>query len=81
MIDHTLGAGVFRCNPDESGGLATYVITHQPSGDEAEAETEEAAITAARTLLLDNEDEGTCRIWLWGCVKAVMWGDKNLEEA
>ena len=57
-----------------------FTITHQPSGDEAEAEDEQAALLAAWTLLEDNEWRGTCRIWLDGQVKMVMFPpDPSLE--
>jgi len=40
-----------------------YTVQHDPSGDEAEADSKDAAITTARTLLEDNEWEGHCRIF------------------
>ena len=39
-----------------------YVIVHHPSGDEAEAETLDAAHLAARTLIDDNGHSGTSYI-------------------
>ena len=39
-----------------------YIITHIPSGDEAEAETLAAAHLAARTLIDDNGHAGTSYI-------------------
>lgn len=50
-----------------------FRITHEPSNDEAEAETKEAAIVAARTLLEDNEFRGSCRIWRGEEVVDVVW--------
>lgn len=50
-----------------------FLVTHDPSGDEAEADTKDAAILAAKTLLQDNELEGTCRIWQGREVIDVVW--------
>jgi len=52
-----------------------FRITHEPSGDEAEAQTRDAALLAARTLLEDNEFEGSCRIWEGPDVLDVVWAD------
>lgn len=52
-----------------------YRIEHQPSGDEADAEGKEAAILAARTLLEDNEFQGSCRIFAGEAVVDVVWAD------
>ena len=56
-----------------------FRIEHQPSGDEAEAETYDAALVAARTLLEDNEFEGSCRIFNGLDVADVVWAD-NAEH-
>jgi len=50
-----------------------FTITHDPTGDEAEAHTFEAAVTAAATLLTDNDNTGTCRIWEQGKVRSVVF--------
>lgn len=50
-----------------------YEIEHQPSGDWAEAEGPRAAISAARTLITDNDGEGTCRIKIGKEVRAIVW--------
>lgn len=42
--------------------LTPYEINHTPSGDWCEAETLEAAHVAARTLIEDNDFEGSCTI-------------------
>jgi len=52
-----------------------FRIDHQPSGDEAEADTKDAAIVAARTLLEDNEFSGQCRIWRGPDVIDMVWAD------
>lgn len=52
-----------------------YRITHEPSGDEAEADTKDAAVVAARTLLEDNEFSGSCRIWRGSDVVDVVWAN------
>lgn len=54
-----------------------FRITHEPSGDEAEAETKDAAIVAARTLLEDNEFSGSCRVWRGPLVVDVVWADDS----
>lgn len=56
-----------------------FTITHQPSGDEAEAESEQAALLAASTLLKDNDSQGTCRIWNEGKLHRVVWPLKEDE--
>jgi hypothetical protein len=40
-----------------------FTVRHDPSGDECEADSRDAAILAARTLLEDNEFDGQCRIF------------------
>jgi len=50
-----------------------YRILHDPSGDEAEAATRNAAITAARTLLEDNQGDGQCRIFRGRWVVDMVW--------
>jgi hypothetical protein len=54
-----------------------FTIRHDPSGDEAEADTKGAAVTAARTLLEDNGWEGHCRIFEGdpdlGRVRDMVW--------
>ena len=50
-----------------------YRIDHQPSGDWAEAQSREAAETAAETLLEDNDQEGTCRVWHCQRLVDVVW--------
>ena len=59
-----------------------YRVTHQPSGDEAEADTREAAALAAKTLLNDNGGEGTCRVWEGQYVVDVVWsnGDDSVTH-
>ena len=52
-----------------------YRITHEPSGDEAEADSKDAAVVAARTLLEDNEFEGSCRIWQGPNVVDIVWAN------
>lgn len=52
-----------------------YTISHDPSGDEAEAETRAAAVVAARTLLEDNGFEGQCRVFHGSDVVDVVWAD------
>jgi hypothetical protein len=54
-----------------------YTIRHEPSGDEAEAESRDAAIVAARTLLEDNEFAGSCRIFRGEDVLDVVWADDS----
>lgn len=50
-----------------------FTITHQPSGDEAEAETFDAAVVAGATLIQDNDGTGTCRIWENGRVRSILF--------
>ena len=54
-----------------------YTIKHEPSGDEAEAQTRDAAVVAARTLLEDNEFEGSCRIFDGPAVLDVVWANDS----
>jgi len=42
----------------------SYIITHRPSGDEAEAGSIDEAHLAARTLIDDNDRRGTSTIRL-----------------
>lgn len=58
----------------------TYVIEHQPSGDVAEADDPAGALCAARTLLDDNEREGTCRVFHGRHVRAIVWPGKHADE-
>lgn len=50
-----------------------FTITHEPSGDECEADSRDAAILAATTLLADNDNEGSCRIFEGSSVLDVVW--------
>jgi len=52
-----------------------FRITHQPSGDEAWADSKDAAVLAAKTLLSDNGEDGTCRIWEGSNVVDVVWSN------
>jgi hypothetical protein len=57
-----------------------YTVRHDPSGDEAEADSKDAAILAARTLLEDNGWDGHCRIFDGdperGVVTDMVWADR-----
>jgi len=57
-----------------------FRIEHQPSGDEAEADNRDAAILAAKTLIADNDDTGTCRVFYGGGVVAVVWPGEGDES-
>lgn len=52
-----------------------FTIRHDPSGDEAEADSRDGAVLAAKTLLADNEGEGQCRIWDGPNVIDVVWSN------
>ena len=52
-----------------------YIIKHNPSGDEAEADTKDAAILAARTLLADSGFVGHCNLWEGTNVIDMVWAD------
>lgn len=52
-----------------------FTIQHDPSGDEAEADSREAATLAARTLLEDNGFAGQCRVFWGDRVVDVVWAD------
>jgi len=47
-----------------------YVIRHEATGDEAEADSYDAALVAARTLLGDNDDAGMVKVTRSGEVVA-----------
>jgi hypothetical protein len=60
-----------------------FTIRHDPSGDESEADTKEAAILAARTMLEDNDWNGQCRIFEGdpdlGRVRDMVWADTDAQ--
>lgn len=62
-----------------------YTIRHDPSGDEAEADSRDAAFLAARQLLEDNDFEGQCRIFQGDPerkqVVDMVWADDRSQYA
>jgi hypothetical protein len=54
-----------------------FTVRHDPSGDEAEADTREAATLAARTLLEDNDWNGQCLVLQGKKVLDMVWADDD----